>query len=884
VLFGNGNGTFAAAAGYTVGLNPNSVAIDDFNGDHKPDLVVTNPGGNSISLLLNTGQGRFGPQTEVIVGEAPHALATGDFNKDEKLDLAVALPGSGLQGKSVAVLLGDGAGFFTSLTNFPVGLSPIAIVTADFNGDRKLDLAVANLGDNTVSLLLGDGVGGFVIQTAVGVGVAPSSIAVGDFNRDGKQDLAVGAEGGNIAILPGNGTGGFGSGQDVDLGPDVQVGNSAAAVLQDITDDGKLDLVAIAAIVKTNPDSSVFLSGASVAVGGGTGKFAPPVPISDPSHSEYWSSVAVANLNGDSYPDLVFSDFRNPISISTLFGDGTGQFTTGADFPIPYGVHLSIATDDFNGDHVADLAVTNDDNSVSILLGDGSGGFGTATNYPVGEYPTSVVVADFNKDQKADLALVASPGTVSILLGNGAGSFGPAAIFPVSSGAVPPGPMGLTVADFNGDGKLDIATANSNSNDVSVLLGKGNGQFSPPRRFPGTKGTSAIAAADFNGDHKVDLAVTNQQRNDVSILLGDGTGSFDPPTDFVVGNTPVSISVGDLNGDDKPDLAVANLSSKYVSILLNDCKPPPPPPPAADLQLTNTDSPDPTLVNTNLTYTLAVTNSGPAEAAGVKLNDTLPPGVTFVSASADCTGTSTITCALGTLAQSATATVSLVVKPTAAGGLSNTAQVSSTTPDPVPGNNTATAVTTVLKPSLQVLQPKGGEKWPIGSAQTLRWTSRGVSGNVKIELSRNGGATWETVFPSTANDGTEPWTVTRPATTQAQLRIRSVQDPTVLAVSNGVFTLGGVSLTAVSPNGGETWPIGCTQTIQWSSAGLSGNVKVEVSRDGGKTWAVVHNSTPNIGALNWPVTGPATKQGRVRVSAVNNATIVDISDANFSIQ
>jgi len=255
-MFGKGDGTFTAATNYPVGPNPTAIIIGDFNDDSKPDLVVANPNniasptpGNSISLLLNTGRGSFGPRTDIPVGDGPYALAKGDFNKDGKLDLAVTLVGSNYQGKTVAVLLGDGAGFFTALNTFTVESGPTAITAADFNGDNKLDLAVASLFLNEVSLLLGDGTGSFAPPTTFGVGDQPNSLVVGDFNRDGKKDLAVAAGNyGNIAILPGNGAGGFGSERHVNMGQDVSLLTSA--VLANVTVDSKLDLVALATVEK----------------------------------------------------------------------------------------------------------------------------------------------------------------------------------------------------------------------------------------------------------------------------------------------------------------------------------------------------------------------------------------------------------------------------------------------------------------------------------------------------------------------------------------------------------------------------------------------------------------------------------------------------------
>jgi uncharacterized repeat protein (TIGR01451 family) len=186
-------------------------------------------------------------------------------------------------------------------------------------------------------------------------------------------------------------------------------------------------------------------------------------------------------------------------------------------------------------------------------------------------------------------------------------------------------------------------------------------------------------------------------------------------------------------------------------------------------------------------------------------------------------------------------------------------------------------------PPLAVLTPNGGEVWPINSTQTIQWNPTGVSGNVKIELSRNGGTTWTVLFANTPNDGAQNWTVAGPATSQALVRISSLSNAAVKDSSNAVFTLGGGSVTVVAPNGGEVWPIGSTRSIQWTTSGFTGNVKIELSRTGGTTWTTLFGAVANTGAQNWVVTGPATTQARLRVSSVVDAGAVDTSDANLTL-
>jgi len=111
-----------------------------------------------------------------------------------------------------------------------------------------------------------------------------------------------------------------------------------------------------------------------------------------------------------------------------------------------------------------------------------------------------------------------------------------------------------------------------------------------------------------------------------------------------------------------------------------------------------------------------------------------------------------------------------------------------------------------------------------------------------------------------------------------------VGDTSVAGISAANFTIGGGSITVTSPNGGEFWPIGITQTITWTSSWLDGNVKIQLSRDGGTSWKTLSRSTPNDGTYDWKVTGPATTQARIRVSNVGDPSVTDVSAADFTVQ
>ncbi len=270
---------------------------------------------------------------------------------------------------------------------------------------------------------------------------------------------------------------------------------------------------------------------------------------------------------------------HEPAYINILSGKGDGTFTTAPSPAATGNTPSSIAVGDFNGDGKLDLAAVNyGDNTVTILLGNGDGTFTQASGSPVsvGGGADSIIAADFNGDGKLDLAVTNSTDdTLSILLGNGDGTFTPTPSRPVTGAT----PFGLAVGDFNGDGKLDLAVANFDDN-ATILLGNGDGTFTPAPAQPTTAQGPAIVTGDFNGDGKLDLAIANRSDSTVTVLLGNDDGTFTPISNCCgdsVGMThTLGMALGDFNSDGRPDLAVTiqNLGtlpqSDYVAILLGN--------------------------------------------------------------------------------------------------------------------------------------------------------------------------------------------------------------------------------------------------------------------------------------------------------------------------
>ncbi|MFI5206152.1 MAG: FG-GAP repeat domain-containing protein, partial [Candidatus Paceibacterales bacterium] len=284
--------------------------------------------------------------------------------------------------------------------------------------------------------------------------------------------------------------------------------------------------------------------------------------------TSYIGNMISADLNKDGNADIAFA--YGTSNVEVLLGTGTGTF--GNPFLLPVGNNpWSLVSNDFNADGNPDIAVTNGGSStISVLLGDGLGNFSAHVDFNSGLNQSELIAQDFNGDGKVDLAVGTNIGNgqggkIALLLGDGLGGFGSPSTF-VTDGN---DPYSLCVADFNSDGFFDIATANSNSNNVTVLLGTAGGSFSTAVSYFLNLQCISILARDFDGDGKLDLAVGNENSNYVSVLLGNGSGSFGVATNFPDAYVPQKILSEDFNSDGKPDLAVGNQQGNNFMIFLN---------------------------------------------------------------------------------------------------------------------------------------------------------------------------------------------------------------------------------------------------------------------------------------------------------------------------
>jgi FG-GAP-like repeat/Beta-propeller repeat len=351
--------TFTAAGpSIQVGSSPQSMAVGDFNGDGVPDLAVANFNDGTMTVLLGTGTGAFNAASKnpVTLGSNPRGVAVGDFTGNGKQDLIAANSAD----DNVSVLLGNGSGGFTAEQNNPFVVDPSSLVVGDFNGDGIQDFASTDLTSNTLKILLGNGSGGFTGShngIPFPVGSSPQAVAVGDFNGDGIEDLVTANfSGSSVTVLQGDGAGNFAP----FTGSPVSVGSHPYSVaVGDFNGDGIQDLAT----------ANLLGNNVTVLLGNGSGGFSPapgnPFPVgSNPA------SVVVGDFNGDGFADLAVAN-SGTNTVTVLLGNGKGGFAPAPASPFTVGNSPQwLVVADFNGDGIEDIAAANtNDGTVIVLLG-----------------------------------------------------------------------------------------------------------------------------------------------------------------------------------------------------------------------------------------------------------------------------------------------------------------------------------------------------------------------------------------------------------------------------------------------------------------------------------------------------------------------------------
>jgi hypothetical protein len=674
VLLGRGGGTFQEQERLAVGDRPSSLVVADLNGDHRADLAVTNFFSGDVSVLLGRGDGTFQEQRRLDVGDRPSSLVVADLNGDGRPDLATANRYSA----DVSVLLGLGDATFQEQPRLALGTVPYSLVVADLNGDGRPDLATANGASDDVSVKLNfvgemfaspgpfatashatplladleqDGAddalvvnqageilwrkgrpqepgtfeppvivnpsipsrdfvifdsyqgpliasvdaqanavslfalrdGRFVRIGSLLTGSLPAQIAAADLNGDGFTDLVVRNAGdGTASVYLGDGCGNFRK-----LLDDLTIGLGASDIrLADVDQSGTIDLIVTnrstgdVRVLYSRGDAS-FTPGSRYHAGiGPYGLVVDAKGMPTLVSLEETAGVAVGTFTRRVVPgaatvqplpvlDLVTI---NPGSntLGVLEGLGGGAFSNPrrilTDRPIEF-----VRAADFDGNGVTDVALLGA-GLVTISLGDGQGAFNAPISVNAGPNPTGLSLADVDQDGSLDLLVGNDFGDLLVLLGNGDGTFRP---FQKADRGV-----ALAVADLNDDGRDDFVFASQDRDRVVVEFG-GAGTTVVDDRSNGLIAPGAVALSDLNRDGRLDLIVANSGSNNVLIYLGqEGNVPFGPAVNggngFFTGTNPVALEVVDLtidnegNGDGIPDLVVTNNGSNDVTVLFGE--------------------------------------------------------------------------------------------------------------------------------------------------------------------------------------------------------------------------------------------------------------------------------------------------------------------------
>ncbi len=556
IMPNNGDGTFGPFRLVGGPFNQGSqLLVGDFEGDDKLDLALL---GNGIEVLPNDGHGDFGAAVTVpadlFLNDGFYgSIVTGSFTSDGQLDFADVYASDVTSTVFVTSIFGPGT--YATAEGYTLGPEGTRAVAGDFNGDGKLDLAVANDGADTVTVLLGNGDGTFTDASEA----APTSHAtplVVDTGGDGTDGVVVVDSAGNILYRAGNPNAPGSFLPPVTINPGFPSRNIAVFS----TADGPV----VASVDVHDPGVSLYAwrDGEFVRAGSlATGQLP--------------AQIVAVDLNGDGSDDLVVQNAGEgtlslffPTSFMGPFGGSIAPLSFLPPVTLSVGLGVSdIEAIDTTGSGRLDLVVTNSlTGQVSVLLNLGGGDFAAPEPFRAGpgliavesgtgapevtslEATAGVAAGTFTVGGLTDLVTI-NPGSYSldVLAGLGGGRFANPVTIDTSSPA-----LVVRLGDFTGNGIPDLAVLTTTG--VSVYLGNGQGGFSKPLTYNVGPDSSGLTIADINRDGISDLLVGNSY-GDVLVLLGNGDGTFQP---YHEANQSIELAVADLTGNGSSDVIYAD--------------------------------------------------------------------------------------------------------------------------------------------------------------------------------------------------------------------------------------------------------------------------------------------------------------------------------------
>ena len=621
VRLNSGQGTFTGNTELMTGLAPVNLAVGDVDNDGDLDLLCANIIGQSASINLarNDGTGQFTVSGIPVSGDA-YDIALADVDADNDLDLL----STSQNNNWVAVSLNGGTGTFTESSRTWVDRLPLGLATADFDGDGDLDFVTANYDGHTLSVRLNAPVptvtgfapaSGAVGSRVVLTGTQLNAVLAVQLNSLSVTGFTVNPAGTELTLTvpAGASTGAFSLNAAYSQATTLALAPAVFAVLNPAP-------LTVTASTPINNERAAPRT-ANVAL-----TFAQPVSAASAANVRVFGAQRggrrTGTLSGAGTPVLAFDPTQDfapgetvtvvvPASLQTASGSGTtkyvGQFTAAAgvgpgqfvacpDVPLlpnatiaNNAVLYNIVTGDVNNDGKADLVMSTHFSGVELVrLGNGRGGFGAAPDVQAVAGPHGLALADLNNDGNLDLLVGNESGnSASVRLGTGTGTFTGVTNVPVVDAPLDgSGTLAVTAADVNGDGFLDVLTANNGGPTgayVAVRLNTGNGTvFREAPNVPIVGGAHDIFTADLNGDGNLDLILRGSGTSipadsRVNVSLGDGQGRFTPLPAVSTGagsyhgvNSQGSSgsALGDVNGDGRPDIVLADAASANVKLLL----------------------------------------------------------------------------------------------------------------------------------------------------------------------------------------------------------------------------------------------------------------------------------------------------------------------------
>lgn len=570
------NRSWALSDPITCASHPRWVALGDFDKDGTTDLAVACRDSNSVTVLMSTSENLFSIRKDYTVGSYPRCVEKYDITRDGYDDLLVSNPGDG----TYSVLINDTMGGFVLSGTVKSSGYPMKLAMMDCNGDGYLDLMGLLYGDlrsdsgeitqgpiGIVELLYGNDKFEFIPIKNIELSWGAVDFLVADMNKDARPDLVFTLSVQNrLGVLYGNDTG-------FAKAPTRLSTNEAVSILVATDLDGDATTKELILVPALQPYFSVIKIDSNLnRVELGRGSVTQPI-----------SNIATGTIDaGNTSTDIVLCE-QNSWLITVFLNRGNGTFQRKGSFSVRdpsasrSAYPSSIAIGDVNNDTFADVVTGNPTaDSVSVLLGDGTGNFGVARETVVGNYPLGVNLADVNHDGNLDLLFVstrdpnasgdnAQPRLVC-WLGNGDGTFDSQT---QARYATSDDPRGLLLADLDNDNDLDAVTIHPSSKVLTVFGSKPNGAFVQSATLKVWASPQSAFAVDINRDNLLDLLTINSNGT-FSVFINQGKLSFSQDYFYYAGYNPIGGVLGDFNRDGKWDVLMVNKGSNDMTLVLGE--------------------------------------------------------------------------------------------------------------------------------------------------------------------------------------------------------------------------------------------------------------------------------------------------------------------------